>query len=189
MKKISQGSKNDIEVIDDFLPFDIWTQLDEMFGYNQNIGWVKDIVINEELETNKGLLCDEKYNVQYVHWLYNFHAARGVCDDVMGHFGDKLAWRALLRAKVNWTQCTEEIQEYGYHVDYPWDHQTAIYYFNTNDGYTKFQKCGTKVASKANRLIKIPTSLYHTGTTCTNGSGMKAEPNKGRYVLNINYIR
>ena len=54
----------------------------------------------------------------------------------------------------------------------------AIYYFNTNNGYTLFEN-GDKVESIRNRLIMFKSNLRHTGTTCTD------KPN--RYVLNINY--
>jgi len=57
--------------------------------------------------------------------------------------------------------------------------KTSIYYFNTNNGYTLF-KDGKKIDSVQNRLITFPSSMEHTGTTCTD------QP--FRLVLNMNYI-
>lgn len=59
------------------------------------------------------------------------------------------------------------------------DWKTAIFYINTNNGYTKFNIKKKIVKSKANRLVKFPAKIKHTGTTCTD----KDE----RIVLNINY--
>ena len=56
---------------------------------------------------------------------------------------------------------------------------TAIYYLNTNNGYTEFED-GTKVDSVRNRLVVYPTNTTHraAGQTDTNK----------RIVINFNYI-
>ena len=54
----------------------------------------------------------------------------------------------------------------------------AIYYVNSNDGYTEFRD-GTKVESIANRLAIFPSTMEHTGSTCTN--------TKFRCVINFNF--
>ena len=88
--------------------------------------------------------------------------------------------RALVRIKANNMLRRSRIIKHGYHVDYPWDDcTTSIYYVNTNDGYTEFED-GTKVESVANRLITFPSSMKHTGTTCTDS--------KNRVVINFNYF-
>ena len=59
--------------------------------------------------------------------------------------------------------------------------QTAIFYLNTNNGYTKFQDNTIQdVNSVANRLITFDGSLQHAGCSCTDQNV--------RVVLNINYI-
>ena len=57
--------------------------------------------------------------------------------------------------------------------------KTAIFYCNTNDGYSLF-KDGTKVKSIKNRIVIFNNDIYHTGTTCTN--------EKIRSVINFNFI-
>ena len=55
--------------------------------------------------------------------------------------------------------------------------RTAIFYFNTNNGITKFRD-GSEIKAKENRLIHFPLSYQHAATTAT-------EVNF-RVVLNIN---
>ena len=55
---------------------------------------------------------------------------------------------------------------------------TAIFYINTNNGYTKLSD-GTIVESKSNRLLTMSSNIEHLGTTCTD--------QKRRVVINLNY--
>jgi hypothetical protein len=69
--------------------------------------------------------------------------------------------------------------EHGYHVDYPDLHiKTAVYYVNSNNGYTKFEN-GPVIGSVENRLLAFDSQLMHTGSTCTDKNY--------RCVININY--
>ena len=68
----------------------------------------------------------------------------------------------------------------GFHVDFHYEHsRTAIFYVNTNDGYTEFED-GTKIESKENRIVIFPTLIKHSGVTCTD--------QQNRVVINFNYI-
>ena len=58
--------------------------------------------------------------------------------------------------------------------------KTAIFYINTNDGYTVFED-GTKINSVANRICIFPHWMKHSGTTCTNTNR--------RIALNLNFVR
>ena len=66
------------------------------------------------------------------------------------------------------------------HVDLTMNQTTAIFYFNTSNGWTEFESCGTKIESIANRLLIFSGDKYHCGTSCTD--------QHARVVLNINYI-
>ena len=63
----------------------------------------------------------------------------------------------------------------GYPVS---DMMTAIYYVNSNNGYTEFTDC--KVESVANRMVFFPSNTKHRGVNATNV--------KARYVINFNYF-
>ena len=83
----------------------------------------------------------------------------------------------LARIKANMKMQTVFHRGCGYHSDYP-DMNTAIFYINTNNGYTKFKK-GGKVKCIANRMVIFDSNLEHQGFTCTN--------EKRRIVLNFNW--
>lgn len=92
----------------------------------------------------------------------------------------KMNVRSLIRMKANLVTIGNEIEEHGFHTDVEFaDAKTAVYYVNSNNGYTRF-KDGTVVESVANRLVAFPASMEHTGTNCTDS--------KTRVVININYF-
>ena len=94
---------------------------------------------------------------------------------------DALGAKQLIKVKANMTMATPSIYEYGMHTDvgHGLESKTAVFYLNTNDGYTLFEN-GSKVESIANRAVIFDEKIRHTGTSCTNA--------KRRVVLNINYI-
>ena len=57
--------------------------------------------------------------------------------------------------------------------------KTSILYLNTNNGGTKFRDSGQFVQSKKNRLVTFPTPTYHAGVWATDA--------KLRFVLNMTY--
>ena len=57
--------------------------------------------------------------------------------------------------------------------------KTALFYLNTNDGYTKFEH-GEKVETVANRLVIFDGDILHCGTTHTNEKYIP--------VINFNYF-
>ena len=64
--------------------------------------------------------------------------------------------------------------------DVAWsDTKSAIFYINTNNGYTKYED-GNKVASVENRLVIAPNNLMHTNVSQTDI--------KNRVVINLNYL-
>ena len=91
---------------------------------------------------------------------------------------ERLKPKSLIRIKANLLTKSSKIIEHGYHIDYK-NYTTAIFYINSNDGYTKF-KNGPLIKSKENTLIKFNSNLEHTGSTCTDQNV--------RVVINFNYI-
>ena len=99
---------------------------------------------------------------------------------------------AIIRIKANLLTRTSKIIENEYHSDisnynYNGDCReklkqltTAIFYVNTNNGYTKFEN-GPIVESVANRMVFFSTDMKHTGTSCTD--------EKTRVVINFNYFK
>jgi len=91
----------------------------------------------------------------------------------------KLDAHALIRVKGNlYPNLGKELNELP-HIDYEYEHKGAIFYVNTNNGYTILED-GTKIESIANRLLKFKPHLTHTSTYCTDA--------KVRANININYF-
>ena len=84
----------------------------------------------------------------------------------------------LIRIKANCNPRSDRIIKHGFHIDTTTKCTTAIFYVNSNNGYTEFED-GTKVESIENRFVTFPSHLQHTGTTCTD--------QKRRIVINFNY--
>tara|TARA_B100000287_G_C20467580_1_gene715893 strand:- start:209 stop:700 length:492 start_codon:yes stop_codon:yes gene_type:complete len=96
---------------------------------------------------------------------------------------DKLKVKRLIRIKANLNPQTFIFnRSTGWHVDYPRplpEHKSAIYYVNTNNGYTQF-KWRKKVKSVENRIVIADVTREHSGFTCTD--------KKSRVIINFNYI-
>jgi len=87
----------------------------------------------------------------------------------------------LLRIKANLTLKTESPIEYGFHVDFPLSKiTTALFYVNTNNGYTLFEN-KKKIKSVANTYVEFDSTLSHTGISSTD--------TLNRLVINFNYIK
>ena len=83
----------------------------------------------------------------------------------------------LHRIKAILTTKTLTSRFSGYHIDFK-DITTSVYYVNTNNGCTEFEK-GGKVESVANRMLIFDSNLIHAGFSCTD--------QKTRILINFNY--
>ena len=137
-----------------------------------------DVIPDDLLE------CDKLDNWQFSHMFYWLDAPQSSFYPNIRILLDAMQPNisALMRVKANCNPVTEEPIEHGYHRDMNEkiiDNTTAIFYLNTNNGYTKF-KDGTVVDCVANRLVTFPNTMEHTGATCTD--------QKQKVVVNINYF-
>ena len=83
----------------------------------------------------------------------------------------------MYRIKSNLRTRTLFRRRGSYHIDYP-DMTTAIFYINTCNGYTKFER-GPKVKTVANRIVIFNSNLRHAAFSQTD--------EKVRVVINFNY--
>jgi len=98
--------------------------------------------------------------------------------DIWNLFMNKVEAKNCTRIKANLSFKTPTIEPGPYHQDFP-DMKTAVFYINTNDGYTEFEN-GVRVSSVANRVCIFDSNLQHRGTTHTEGGHQ-------RIVVNFNY--
>ena len=90
----------------------------------------------------------------------------------------KLGCEELFRIKANLSKKTIFHRKCLYHIDQFDCPNTALFYVNTNNGWTHVKGCG-KVKSVANRMVIFDSNLYHRGVTCTDEDV--------RVAVNFNY--
>ncbi len=130
--------------------------------------------------------CDDINDFQLCHSFYVDSNEYGYIGseyfDIIKPIIEKLESRILIRAKANLrTVAPEKDMIAGWHTDYDLKSETAVFYVNTNNGYTIFKEGKEKIDCVENRLVIFPTELEHCGVSCTD--------NKQRVIINFNFIR
>jgi hypothetical protein len=168
-----------IEIIDNFLP-------------KEEFETIKNFVFNGEIplfyqhntlpfddayaykESGKSDELNEKFNISetghpfFFHMFFDNLKTVSNWDSAYRPVLDKVEPLSIIRGKLNVNINTKTHISSGWHFDLPSksNYMTLLYHLNDNNGYTLFED-GTKVKSVANRLIKIPGNLIHTGITQT----------------------
>ena len=143
---------------------------------------IKNLLINNNFPWYLNEILDKKVEeeFQFTHTFYDNFVIKSDYFNYLNNILSILKPKALIRIKANLLIKTNEIIEHGYHVDTEAKtSKTAIFYINTNDGYTKF-KNGELIKSEENKLIIFDSDQEHTGTTCTD--------KLFRMVINFVYI-
>ena len=163
-----------IKVIDNFLSKEDFCKISDLLLGSRFPWHYNDCVLVKNIQGNK---VDP--NFQFTH---SFRCKQMQKDSVFLPFvfpiGDSLGIKKLYRVKANLTPRTAEHRFTGYHLDGFDCPHTAIYYINSNNGWTDF-KNGDKVESVANRVVIFDSKLEHQGVSCTD--------EKVRLVINFNY--
>lgn len=150
------------KIIDNFLAESDFKKIkEEMLG--ANFPWF----LNSTLVKTKELI-DDRYNWQFTHTFYrNFSICSTYFEDLIDPLIIKLNPSALVRVKANLIPRTSEQIVHEFHLDHEsFTGLVAIYYVNSNNGFTIF-KNGDRIQSIENRLLIFEPNLLHTGTTCT----------------------
>jgi hypothetical protein len=85
----------------------------------------------------------------------------------------------IIRIKANLYPSTETVERHSNHIDYEYENFGAIYYLNTNNGFTILND-EVKVESVQNRLLLFDGTMSHCSTTCSD--------DKCRVNVNFNFI-
>ena len=166
-----------VKIIDNFLDKESFKHLQSfLLGYD--FAWHYNDFVDFRNEKTDSFM--------FTHTFYRWNEPCSAYYNLLEPIIDKLDAYNLVRIKANLLTRATKPKTNVYHVDEPFKYSssskwtTAIFYMNTNNGYTKFEN-GTKVNSVANRLITFPMDMAHTGTYCTD--------EKTRVVINFNYCR
>jgi len=181
-----------VEIVDNFLSEKEFTNIQEvMLGsyfpwyYNSSTSYLGG-ESHDWIEPQQEF---DLYDFQFIHNFYllnNLYGYQDICSpytELIHPILKKLNSFSLLRAKANLRTIYKENQDNHpiyYHRDYDIDCTTAIFYINTNNGYTIFKDTKQKVECVANRMIKFDGKLEHAGISSTD--------KKQRIVINFNYI-
>ena len=162
-----------MKIIDNFLSEKYFKTIqDYMMG--DQCAWTWWDGINDPGD-GKWQLCNSMFDVDAAGVQDSFFR---VVEPMLHQMDDHVPIQELLRIKSNLNPKTIEHEHGGFHIDYN-DVTTAIFYINTNNGWTNF-KNGDKVESVENRLVIFDSNLEHEGVTCTDEDR--------RVVINFNYV-
>ena len=157
-----------IEVIDNFLPEEEFKSI-QSFMMGGEFRWF--------YANGRAFVDDGEFHMTHMF----FQPEVGLNSehlDMWNTFMNKLEAKKCTRIKANLTFKTPTIEPAQYHIDYA-DMKTAIFYINTNNGYTEL-KSGVRVSSVANRVCIFDSNLKHRGTTHSEGG-------QQRIAVNFNY--
>ena len=172
-----------VEIIDNFLSEKDFLHIQEvMMGsyfpwyFNQST-----VYFGDDLHD----ICDFQFthNFYRVNQEYGYPEVNSPHGKLLNPILKKLNNFSLIKAKANLRTIYKENQDNHpiyYHRDYDIDCTTAIFYINTNNGYTIFKDTKQKVECVANRMIKFDGKLEHAGISSTD--------KKQRIVINFNYF-
>ena len=123
------------------------------------------------------------YDYQLCHLFFNNCKILSDYYGLLNPFFQIIKPITILKIKANLTLAAPSVMQYDFHTDYPdteiyHNAKTAIFYVNTNDGYTLFEG-GSKISSIENRFVYFNSHITHAGTTTTD---------KRRVVINFNYF-
>ena len=160
-----------MKVIDNFLPDEEFKSISDVL-LGDNFPWYfNNIIVTGQKD--KQFYFGNTFFCSSPPW-------NGKCADfnVVQPILSHLKVKTLYRVKANCHPRTLFHRRSLYHVDYQWPCSTAIFYVNTNNGWTEFKK-GGKVKSVANRIVIFDSKLEHRGVSCTD--------QQTRVVINFNY--
>jgi hypothetical protein len=158
-----------MKIIDNFLPDYQFKQIQSIV-LSDSIPWTfSNGIANDDIPRG---------SFQFVHYYFDDGKLFKDGPSVLAPCLKELKVGAVFSIKCNLTSRTLFHRKTGWHTDNLPCSTTAVYYINTNNGWTEFKK-GGKVKSVENRMLIFDSSLEHMGVTCTD--------QKSRVVINFNY--
>ena len=158
-----------------------------MFKVKENFLNLKDCLhLKNELSSNKFPWyfinqSVKKQKNENFHLAHTFYIDNQINSDffyLMDPLIKKLDVKSLVRIKANLYPRTDNISEQEKHKDQTFKCKIAIFYMNTNNGYTMIKN--EKITSIENKIVLFENDSPHFGTNCTD--------EKFRLTLNFNYF-
>mgnify|MGYP003664992701 FL=1 len=169
---------NQMEVIDNALSDQVFKDV-QNYILGSDIAWYHNDAV--AYRSSKGLNKEQKiYNHFQTHMVYSNHQIySSFAFEKLKPLIDLLDIKALIRIKINSYPRTPKVIHHQDHVDYDFKHKGALFFVNSNDGFTVL-KNDTKISSVENKLLLFDSSEKHHSTTTS-------DTNR-RITININYF-
>ena len=164
------------EVIDNYLPEGIADEIEEHF-LSRNPLWRFQSKVADEQMHNRSTGSPSDCFWAFVIW----RCPEGIIAPEFEHLVpiiEKLNYKALIRIKANMYSSTENMLEHAPHQDFTFYNKSALYYVNSNNGYTQIGD--HKIESIKNRLVVFDGSIDHYSTNCTD--------EQVRVTVNFNFL-
>ena len=162
-----------MKIIDNYIDENSFKVISETMSSDMFPWFFNDFKININLNDNS------VFNYQFTHRFYdNARVTSKYFDSLLNPILKKINAKALIRIKANLNPVSHELIRYDKHVDQDYSCKAAIYYVNSNDGYTMFDN--QKVESKGNRIVFFDADTLHSGTNSTDC--------KNRMLINFTYF-
>ena len=159
-----------MKIFDDYIDLDSFRYLFDTIS-SDTFPWFYN-------DSKSSMDIDHVFNYQLVHRFYYDARIRSPYYNMLLPIVEKMGAKALVRIKANLNPPSNILVEYSKHKDQKFCCKAAIYYVNTNDGYTTIGN--QKIKSKANRIVFFDANEPHSGTNSTDC--------KNRMVINFNYF-
>ena len=157
------------QVVDNFLPKEEFDLIKNVLISN-TFPWYYNSFVTDDKDTT---------NFYFSHSFFEESKINSNYYSILNFILSKLDIKALIRAKGNLYYQTEKLIEHGSHADYNFEHKGAIFYINTNDGFTVLEN-NIKIESVENRLLFFEPHKMHNSTNCTD--------KQIRVNINFNYF-
>ena len=159
-------------VIDNYLPKNEFLKIKNEIVDNEYFPWYFN---NYKSSNDKNNFLD----YQFIHCFVMNSEINSFYFNKLNPLIKKLKIKKLFRAKANLNPISHKIIEFSKHKDKDEKgFKSAIFYLNTNNGYTKIGN--KKIQSIENRIVIFPSDVYHFGTNATNLTN--------RTVINFVYV-
>ena len=153
------------------MPYDAFDTLRNTMMSNEFPWFYQDCVTADDQESLESFY--------FTHKIYDETMKNSSYFSIISPLLLKINATNLIRIKCNlYPNLGREIEN-EWHYDYDYPHKGAIFYINDNNGYTILED-GTKIESKANRIVFFDPSRQHKSTHCTDV--------KCRVNINFNYF-
>ena len=164
-----------MEIVDNYLDETSFKLLNETMSSDMFPWFFNDY----KLHPKPNIGDDSLFDYQFTHVFYKDFKINSNYFDTLYPLILKMNIKALVRIKANLNPVSDKLIEYEKHKDQEnFNCRGAIYYVNSNNGYTMFDN--EKVEAKENRIVFFNTNTLHSGSNSTDC--------KNRMVINFNYF-